>query len=91
MVRLHDILKLLKERDLDQTRIDINIRINNKLSKKLLVSTDISQSYSLRPVFFNITIDDIIKEIKTAGRGYRMEKNETKIICYVLSEDEDNL
>ncbi|XP_056641765.1 uncharacterized protein LOC130448413 [Diorhabda sublineata] len=39
---------------------------------------------------------EIIKEVKTAGRGYRMGKHEFKIVCYaddavVISEDEDNL
>ncbi|XP_057653539.1 uncharacterized protein LOC130892274 [Diorhabda carinulata] len=60
------------------------------------VSTGIRQGDSLSPILFNIIMDEIIKEVKTAGRRYRMGKHEFKIVCYaddavVISEDEDIL
>lgn len=41
-------------------------------------------------------MDEIIKKVKTVGRGYRMGEQEIKILCYaddavIISEDEDNL
>jgi len=41
-------------------------------------------------------MDEIIKETKSAGRGYKLGNTELKMVCYaddavVISEDKDNL
>jgi hypothetical protein len=40
-------------------------------------------------------MNEIIKEVKDAGREFRTETKKIKIICYagtvIMSEDEDNL
>jgi len=46
---------------------------------------------------FSVTTDEVMKEEKDAGRGYRMGDKKVKIVCYVyddaviIPEDEDNL
>lgn len=105
-VRFDDVLKLLRKRRSNPKTIEIirkmntgnstYVKSNNTLSSQIPVSTGIRQGDSLSPVLFNVIMDQIISEVKTAGKGYRMGKKEFKIICYaddavIISEDEDNL
>ena len=105
-VRLADILKLLRSRNIAHeiraiikemnTNNSTFVRAENQLTKKIPIHTGIRQGDSLSPTLFNLVMDEIIKEVKTAGRGYRMGNKEIKICCYaddvvLISEDEDNL
>jgi len=65
------------------------------MTNKIPVAVGIRQGDSLSLILFNI-MDEIVEEVKIAGRGYSMEGNEIKIVCYtddamIISEDEDNL
>lgn len=105
-VRLTDVLNLLKKRKLGSniyiiaiieqlnTGNSTYIKTGNKMTNKIPVAVGIRQGDS--SILFNIIMDEIIEEVKTAGRGYSMERNEIKIVCYaddavIISENEDNL
>lgn len=105
-VRLADVLALLQKRNIHPNTIRTIEKLNtdnytyvrtaNKLSKRIPVKTGIRQGDSLSPVLFNIIMDEIVNEVKQAGRGYRMGDRGVKIICYaddavIVSEDEDDL
>ena len=67
------------------------VKAQNQLTKKRLIHTN-----SLSPTLFNLVMDEIIKEVKTAGRGYRMGNKQIKICCYaddvvLISKDVVNL
>ena len=72
-----------------------SIKVNSELSKKLKVSSGIRQGDSLSPILFNTIMDEIIKDVKDAGRGYELWQ-EIKIVCYaddavLISDNEDDL
>lgn len=57
--------------------------MENSLTKKIPISNGIRQGDSLSPMLFNVIMDEIIKETKSAGRGYKLGNAEIKIVCYV--------
>lgn len=104
-VRLTDVLRILKSRKISPRIVTIIkelnsgnitfIKMENSLNKKILISNGIRQGDSLSSILFNVIMDEIIKETKSAGRGYKLGDAEVKIVCYaddaVVSEEEDNL
>ena len=59
------------------------VRAENQPNKKKSIYTEIKKEDSLSPTLFNLVMDEIIKEVKTAGRGYRMGNKEIKIF-YIM-------
>lgn len=105
-VQLTDVITLLHKRNIHPNIIRIieelntenftYVRTANKLSNKIPLTNGIRQGDSLSPILFNIIMDEIIHEVKQAGRGYRMGDKDIRIVCYaddavIISEDEDNL
>ena len=105
-VKLEDVVPLLQKREVHPRIITIinklntnnytSIKIADKLSDKIPLTTGIRQGDSLSPTLFNIIMDEIITEVKKVERGYRMGDKEIKAICYaddvvLISESEDNL
>ena len=79
-VRLADILKLLRSRNIAHENREMNtnnstfIRAENQLTKKIPIHTGIRQEDSLSPTLFNLVMDEIIKEVKTAEREWDTKK-----------------
>jgi len=73
------IVKIISEWNSDNTTF---IKIRNNFTKKMSISIGIKQGDILSSVLSNIIMDKIIKEVKGAGREYRIENKEIKIICY---------
>lgn len=102
-VRLKDVLQLLRARGISTSIIaaikELNttiIRTGDAETKRIPVTSGIRQDDSLSSILFNLIMDEIIKEIKEAGKGFKMVKQGMKIVCYVddaviISEDEDDL
>lgn len=104
-VRLTNVLRILKSRKISPRIVTIIkelnsgnstfIKMENSLTKKILISNGIRQEDNLSSILFNVIMDEIIKETKSAGRGYKLGDAEVKIVCYadeaVVSEEEDNL
>ncbi|KAI4501058.1 hypothetical protein M0802_003861 [Mischocyttarus mexicanus] len=105
-IRLADVIKILRQRKVDPNittiirEINTNnacfIKVNGDLSKRIHVADGIRQGDSLSLILFNIIMDEIISEVMTAGKGYRMGDREIKLIAFVddavlIAEDEDNL
>ena len=105
-VRLPDVVRLLKKKnvhpDLIKIIVELNtdnmtqIQIEGRKTRKIPMQTGIRQGDSLSPILFNLIMEEIISEVKTIGKGYRLGDKEIKIICYaddavLISEDEDNL
>lgn len=72
------------------------IRVNNSLTEKVPIATGIRQGDSLSPQLFNLVMDEITADTRSAGRGFRTHKGETTILCYaddvvLISENEDEL
>jgi len=78
------------------TNTTTRILVNNSLTQKVPISTGIRQEDSLSPVLFNLIMNEMIKDVKNAGHGYRANKGEITILCYgddavIISENEDEL
>ena len=81
-VKLEDVVPLLQKREVHPRIITIinklntnnytSIKIADKLSDKIPLTTGIRQGDSLSPTLFNIIMDEIITEVKKVKRGYRM-------------------
>lgn len=86
-------MAIIKELNLDNSTL---IKVGDRFIKKIPVSIGIRQGDSLSPALFDVIMDEIIKEVRAVGKGYRIGNKEIKIICYaddamIISEDEDNL
>ncbi|KAI4475403.1 hypothetical protein M0802_015162 [Mischocyttarus mexicanus] len=105
-VKLTDVLKILRQRNVDSNILAIikelnndnacYIKANGNLSKSVQVADGIRQGDSLSLILFNVIIDKIINWVKKPRRGYRMGNREIKLIAYdddivLIFEDEDNL
>lgn len=83
-VRLKNVLQLFRARGIS-TRIiaaikDLNmdnttIRTDNVATKRIPMASGMRQGDSLSSILFNLSpiMDEIIKEVKKSGRGFRME------------------
>ena len=104
-VRLQDVLCILQKRNVDgkiiaavqslNTGNTTSIKVDSEVSKKLKISSGIRQGDSLSPILFNTIMDEIIKDVKCTGRGYKLIQ-EMKIVCYaddavLISDNEDDL
>lgn len=70
--------------------------MGNMTTKKIPMASGITQSDSLSLILFNLIMDEIIKEVKTAREGVKLGRKGIKIVCYaddavITSEDEDDL
>ncbi|XP_056635926.1 uncharacterized protein LOC130444672 [Diorhabda sublineata] len=99
-VRLRDVTTLIKGRKIHPNIIkvikDLNIDNYTYIRMKNELITGITQGDSLRPTLFRIVMAEITNKVKQAGRGYRMENKEIRIVSYaddavIISKEEDNL
>lgn len=106
LVRLSDIIKILKEKEVPEdiigaiiamnTCTSTHIMVNGSLTREVPVSTGIRQGDSLSPLLFNLVMDTIIEEVRSAGYGFRMDKGVISIVCYaddalLVADNEDDL
>lgn len=90
-IRLKDVIRLLQNRGIPTNLIHtirniytenyVQIKLGQKLTNPIPANNGIRQGDSLSPLLFNRVMDEIIKKLKN-GRGYKMENQEIKIICY---------
>lgn len=88
---LHEIRRRIKQLNRNKwTRI----RLKNKLTQEVNVSTGIRQGDLLSTLLFNIVLDRIIDGTKQVNRGYQLGQNKFQTICYadnavMIAENED--
>jgi len=99
IVRLKNIIAMLKKQLNQYHSISINNQIYIKAEKKLMsrisTATNVNQRNSLSPIFFNLIMDKI-DNVTTSDKEYKIKKEQIKIVCYaddviIISENEDDI
>ena len=71
------IIRIIRELNSDNNTY---IKTDKKLTAQISVARGMRQDNSLSSILFNLIMDEIIREVKTAGKEYRMEDKQIKVI-----------